>query len=466
MSLFFSVLLAMALVGVLIYIIAENQHPTQTLAWVLVIVFLPVFGLILYFLVGHRPIRKQLLPEEERLLLEQRVHEAQAGHECQVPAPYRKLDCLQRKLNQGAPLGGNALRLYTQFSPMLDDLLVDLEQASDHIHFEFFKFEDDAVGRKVAEVLIRKAREGVLVRVQYDDFANLFRKKFYRELKGAGVLVERFLAVNFPFISADSNFRNHRKIVVVDGRVGYLGGMNIAERYGKGLGWGIWRDTHLRIEGPAVARLQLAFLSDWRFSSGKFCSEARYFPALEAVGESPVQVVASSPMSPWHEAMQGIIQLLGNARKYVYLQTPYFVPTATMMMALKNAALSGVDVRIMFPQRGDGLFTTLASKSYVKEALTAGVKIYLYQEGFLHAKTIVSDDTFTSVGSTNLDVRSFTLDFEIDAYCYDPAVALQQKAFFLQDLEYSVAVDLQTWNERPRWEKLKESLARLLSPLL
>ena len=466
MSLFLSVLLVMALVGVLIYIIAENQHPTQTLAWVLVIIFLPVAGLVLYFLVGHRPVRKQLLPDEERLQLQQRAHEAQGAHECQAPASYHKLDCLQQKLNQNAPLGGNALRIYTQFYPMLDDLLADLEQARDHIHFEFFKFEDDPVGRKVAEVLIRKALEGVQVRVQYDDFANLFRKKFYRELKGAGILVHPFLAVNFPFISADSNFRNHRKIVVVDGRVGYVGGMNIAERYGKGLDWGIWRDTQLRIEGPAVAQLQLAFLSDWRFSSGTFCSEARYFPKLEAVGESPVQVVASSPLDAWHEAMQGLIQLLGNARHYVYLQTPYFIPTATMMLALQNAALSGVDVRIMFPQRGDGLLTSLASKSYVKEALTAGVKIYLYQEGFLHAKTIVADDTFSSIGSTNLDVRSFTLDFEIDAYCYDPAIAQQQKAIFLQDLEHSVPVDLQAWNERPRWEKLKESLARLLSPLL
>ena len=466
MILFFNIVLVLALIGILIYIIAENQHPTQTLAWVLVIVFLPVVGLILYFLVGHRPVRKQLLPEEERRLLQQRVTEAQAPHSCPAPGPYAKLDILQRNLGQGTPLGGNATRIYTEFYTMLDDLLADLEQARDHIHFEFFKFEDDKVGRRVADMLIRKAREGVRVRVQYDDFANLFRKKFYRELKGAGIEVKPFLAINFPFLSPDANFRNHRKIVVVDGRVGYLGGMNIAERYGEGLSWGPWRDTHLRVEGPAVAQLQLAYLSDWRFSSGELLAEPRYFPAGTAVGETPVQVVVTNPTDAWQAAMQGLIQLLGTARDYVYLQTPYFIPTATMMLALKNAALSGLDVRVMLPERSDGLLTGLASKSYIKEALSAGVKVYLYQGGFLHAKTIVSDEAFASVGSTNLDVRSFTLDFEIDAYCYDPAVAAQQKAIFERDMVQSVAVDLDAWMARPRWEKLKESLARLFSPLL
>ena len=466
MNLLVSILLVLALVGVLIYIIAENQQPTQTLVWVVVIVFLPVIGLILYFLVGHRPLRKSLLPPAERKALWQLVRDSQAPHKTVAPAPFAKLDRLQRQLGQGEPLGGNALRTYTKFDAMIDDLVADMEQARDHIHFQFFKFENDAVGRRMAELLIRKAREGVRVRVQYDDLANIFRRKFYRQLKGAGIEVKPFLAVNFPFISPDTNFRNHRKIVVVDGRVGYAGGMNIAERYGKGLDWGPWRDTHLRIEGPAVAELQLSFLADWRFSSGELLAETRYFPSCEAAGETPVQIVTTDPLGPWHAAMQGLIQLLGTARDYVYLQTPYFVPTSTMMLALKNAALSGLDVRVMMPERSDGTLTNLASRSYVKEALSAGVKIYFYQGGFLHAKTIVCDDCFASVGSTNLDVRSFTLDFEIDAYCYDPAFAAQQKAIFERDMAQSVAINLEAWMARPRWEKLKESLARLFSTLL
>ena len=466
MGLLLSILLGLALVGVLIYIIAENQHPTQTLAWVVVIVFLPVIGLLLYFLVGHRPVQKQQLSPEDKLQLQQCVSGTRARYPFTTSMLYQKVNTLQQQLGQGVPLSGNAVRIYNRFYAMLADMMNDMEQARDHIHFEFFKFEDDAVGRQVAELLKRKVREGVEVRVQYDDLANLFRKKFFRELKDAGVQVKPFLAVNFPFISPDSNFRNHRKIVVVDGHVGYLGGMNIAERYGEGLDWGPWLDTHLRIEGPAVSQLQVAFVSDWRFSSRKLLSEPRYFPVSEAAGETPVQVVASSPMSSWHAAMQGLIQLLGDVNDYIYLQTPYFIPTSSMMLALKNAALAGVDVRVMFPERSDGLLTGLASKSYVKEALSAGVRIFLYQGGFLHSKTIVCDDDFASVGSTNLDVRSFTLDFEIDAYCYDPAVAAQQKAFFLKDMEKCVEVTAASWSSRSRWEKFKESLARLFSPLL
>ena len=467
MSQLISILLTLALIGVIIYVIAENQHPIQTLAWVVVIIFLPVLGILLYLLVGHRPRKKRLLPPEELDILKQRVLDVQGAHLVRVPEAYGKLSDMLEKINLARPLGGNAVRVYDRFLPMVDDLVADLEQARDHIHFEFFKFEDDPVGRRVAEVLMRKAREGVSVRVQYDDLANLFRKKFYRELKAAGVQVAPFIAVTFPILSTDTNFRNHRKVVVIDGRVGYLGGMNIAERYGTGLKWGPWRDTHLRVEGPAAAEIQIAFLSDWRFSTRELLAAPRYFPPCEAVGGTTVQVITSGPMDEWHVAMQGLVQLLAEARDYVWLQSPYFIPTDSVMLALKNAALSGVDVRIMLPWRGDGgPLVSLASKSYVAEALAAGVKVLFYRNGFLHAKTVVSDDAFASVGSTNIDVRSYRLDFEIDAFMYDPTLAGTLKDAFLRDMASAEAVDATAWARRSRFEKLKESLARLFSPLL
>lgn len=467
MSSVISILLVLALIGMVVFIIAENRHPTQTLAWILVIVFLPVLGLVLYFLVGHRPTTQQLMPPEERDILLRRVEDATDASIATVPEDQRKLAALVESVSGTVPLKGNAPRIYTDFYAMLDDLLSDLRQARDHIHFEFYKFEDDPVGRRVAEVLMQKAREGVAVRVQYDDLANFRRKHFYGELKQAGVRVEPFLALNLPFLSADSNFRNHRKVVVVDGRVGYIGGMNIALRYGEGLKWGPWRDTHLRLEGPAVLQLQTAFISDWRFSSKELLSAPRYFPAVQSVGDTTVQIQATSPMAPWHAAMQSQVQLLSQAREYAYLQSPYLVPTATVMLALKNAALAGVDVRVMFPWRGDGgPLVPLASRSYVAEALSAGVKICFYKGGFLHAKTLVVDDRFASIGSTNIDVRSYTLDFEIDAYMYDEAVARQMKEIFLRDLESCEVVDAESWKQRSRWQKFKESLARLLSPLL
>jgi len=467
MSHFFSLLLTLALIGVIVYIIAENQHPVQTLAWVLVIIFLPVIGLVLYFLVGHRPSRKQLLPEDEFLRLKERTQSVQVSHLSDVPAQYKRISTLIQGMNQAFPMTGNALKPYLEFYPMLDDLVRDLEQARDHIHFQFFKFENDTAGRRVAEVLKRKAAEGVIVRVQYDDLANITRKRFYRELKQAGILVEPFIALTFPFLSPDTNFRNHRKVVVIDGKVGYLGGMNIAARYGDGLSWGPWRDTHLRVEGPVVAELQTSFLSDWRFSSGELLNQARYYPALPPVGDCLMQIITSGPMAKWHVAMQGFVQLLADARSYVYIQTPYFIPTASVMLALKNAALAGVDVQVMFPWRSDtGHLVALASRSYVAEALAAGVKIWFYRKGFLHSKTIVADDSFTTIGSTNVDVRSYTLDFEINAYIYDRKLALQMKEAFLNDAKGAEPVDPDAWAARPGIEKLKESTARLLSPLL
>ena len=467
MSTTLSILLTLALIGIVIYIIAENQHPVHTMAWVLVIVFLPVAGLVLYFLIGHRPSRRRLIPREESAALKQLTCEAQAGHPADVPQAYQRLVSLMDEMNQSRPVGGNALRPYLAFYPMLDDMIGDLERARDHIHFEFFKFENDEAGQRVAEVLKRKVKEGVVVRVQYDDLANLSRRKFYRELKKTGIQVKSFIALTLPFLSPDTNFRNHRKVVVIDGKVGYLGGMNIAKRYGDGLSWGPWRDTHLRVEGPAVAELQTAFLTDWRFSSGELLSLPRYYPAIPASGDKSVQIISSGPMDEWNVAMQGFVQLLSNARSYVYLQTPYFIPTASVMLALKNAALSGVDVQVMIPWRTDnGPLVALASRSYVAEALGAGVKIWFYRKGFLHSKTVVSDDSFTTIGSTNVDVRSYMLDFEINAYVYDRELALQMKEAFCKDREGAELVELAQWKKRSPFEKLKESLARLFSPLL
>ena len=356
------------------------------------------------------------------------------------------------------PLTGNSVKPYIGFYPMLTDLLADLEAARDHIHLQFFKFEDDPSGRRVADVLMRKARSGIPVRVQCDGLANLTRKRFYRRLEAAGVQVR-------PYYSWHINRRNHRKNVVIDGAIGYLGGMNIAERYGTGLAWGPWRDTHLRIQGPAVSELQEAFRSDWKHSSGEWLDGTHYFPSLPSYGETRVQIIASGPKDGMQEA--SLVGLIGKARHYVYLQTPYFIPTKPVMNALRDAAVSGVDVRVMIPQRSDaGRLITLAAQSFLSEAMAAGVKIWFYRKGFLHAKTAVSDDSVTSIGSTNVDARGLTLDYEINACLYDANLARQMKDAFLSDQADSERVDPAQWASRPALVKLKESLARLLSPLM
>ncbi|MBS7302394.1 MAG: cardiolipin synthase, partial [Bacteroidales bacterium] len=326
---------------------------------------------------------------------------------------------------------------------------------------------DDKVGRKVGEKLRELAARGLEVRVTYDSAANLTRYKFYRWLRKGGVQVHSFLPVILPFLTSTTNYRNHRKIVVIDGKVGYLGGMNIADRYSKGIRGGVWRDTHARIQGPAAAELQTAFLVDWQYCSRRFVSGDRYFPCVEPCGDSIVQIATSGPMDEWKVTMQGMIRLITQAQRYVYIESPYFIPTEPVMLALKNAALSGVDVRIIIPYYGDkGVLVPLASRSYVEEALIAGVKIYFYGGGYLHSKTLVSDGTVCTVGSTNLDVRSFEQDFEINAFIYDAAVSRKLRDAFLSDMENSTRVTLEQWRKRSTWEKFKESFARLFSPIL
>ena len=468
MSQVLNILFAAALISLIILIISQNRHPVRTLAWILILCLLPGLGLVLYLLFGTDK-RKDRLISDKRL--DQLKSEVAASNSLmlrkQVPNGHEDLATLLWMTNKAIPLAGNDVKVYTSFDPMLEDLLTDMDKATDHVHFEFFKFEDDKVGRKVGEKLRELAARGLEVRVTYDSAANLTRYKFYRWLRKGGVQVHSFLPVILPFLTSTTNYRNHRKIVVIDGKVGYLGGMNIADRYSKGIRGGVWRDTHARIQGPAAAELQTAFLVDWQYCSRRFVSGDRYFPCVEPCGDSIVQIATSGPMDEWKVTMQGMIRLITQAQRYVYIESPYFIPTEPVMLALKNAALSGVDVRIIIPYYGDkGVLVPLASRSYVEEALSAGVKIYFYGGGYLHSKTLVSDGTVCTVGSTNLDVRSFEQDFEINAFIYDAAVSRKLRDAFLSDMENSTRVTLEQWRKRSTWEKFKESFARLFSPIL
>ena len=305
------------------------------------------------------------------------------------------------------------------------------------------------------------------MRLQIDDLANLTRRKFYRRMQKKGVQVKSFLRVRLLLLNSDTNYRNHRKNVVIDGRVGYTGGMNIAKRYAVGIRSGIWRDTHIRVTGPVVSEMQSAFLMDWKFTTKQLLDDPAYYPAVPPAGNLLMQVATSGPMGEFRVIMQAVLRILAESKHYVYIQTPYFIPTEPIMLALRNAALSGVDVRLMVPYRGDGNFlVTLASRSYVKDLLAAGVKVIFYEKGFLHAKTIVADDQVVSIGSTNMDVRSFEQDFEINAFIYDSDMAVRMRGVFLEDEKDGRYIDPAQWAERPAFVRFEESFARLFSPLL
>lgn len=329
---------------------------------------------------------------------------------------------------------------------MLSELLKDIYRARHHIHLEFYIFEDDAVGRLVRDALIDRARDGVKIRVLYDDVGCWkVPHDFYEQMLCEGIEVLSFLKVRFPRFTSKVNYRNHRKIVVIDGCVGFIGGMNLAERYVKGLGKGNWRDTHVRLGGKVVYGLQTAFLTDWYAIDRTLLTSAEYFPPISVKGGVLGQIVTSDPVGEWRDIMQGLMMAICSTRRYFYVQTPYFLPNEEVMTALQTAALAGVDVRLMLPKRGDTWLIHKGSLSYLSEMMKAGVKIYLYKKGFLHSKLMVCDDELSTVGSTNMDFRSFEHNFEANAFFYDRETAMTLKEIFLADQKDCFLLSARIW---------------------
>ena len=457
------------ILGTILVIISENRNPVKTIAWCVVLAFMPVIGLLLYILFGMDNRHRRLIKEDDLSRLKG-ITEIIQGEDISsdIPAQYKPLAGMLHKMNRAYPLSGNNVEIITDFQTMSDRLIADIGSARQHINMLFFKFEDDEVGRRIADALIKKAEEGVQVRLIYDDAGNLMvPRRFYKKLRKHGLQVRGFIKIFLPILSRDYNSRNHRKVVVIDGKVGYMGGMNIAQRYAEGLKWGIWRDTQIRIMGPAVSELQTSFLTDWKFTKGDTPDLGLMYPYNAPCGNTLMQIVTGGPMDKWNAMMQAYMTAIVSARSYAYLQSPYFIPPEPIMKVLQNAALSGVDVRVMIPYRGDkGVLPPWASRSYIKEALNAGISMYLYRKGYMHAKTLVIDDSLVTIGSTNIDFRGFEQDFEINAFMYDENLARQQHDLFIEDQKDAELIDPLEWDKRPLLDKAKESAARIFSQVL
>ncbi len=464
----FKVLYLAAIVGTILVVLLENRSPVRTLAWVLVLSFLPIVGLVFYFFFGRTNRRERLISKRGYIRLTKRpMEEYQAQKAFVCPEEFHQLMRFFRRIDNALPFDGNRTDVFADGSSMLLALLREIGRAKHHIHVQSYIFEDDAVGRLVRDLLMDKARENVEVRVLYDDVGCWkVPHAFFDGMRGAGIEVRSFLKVRFPLFTSKVNYRNHRKITVIDGRIGFIGGMNLALRYVRGVSWGVWRDTHLMLEGRAVYGLQTSFLADWYVVDHTLITSSRYFPEMAACGESLAQIVTAEPVGKNRDIMQGLLMAIAGARKYFYLQTPYLLPTEPILWALKTAALGGVDVRIMLPRRADTWLTHLASYSYLDELMGAGVKIYFYHKGFLHSKLMVSDDRLSTVGSTNMDFRSFEHNFEVNAFLYDAASAWKLKDIFLQDQKDATLLQRKEWAQRPWYQKVAESVIRLLAPLL
>ena len=460
-----SCLFLLTVVVTIIVVVLDNRNPVKTLAWVLVLSFLPIVGLIFYFFFG-RDVRKEKIISKRGYFRLNKYPLAEY-YERKPGEDRHQLMRFFRKVNGSLPFDGNSIEIYTTAYQMLPALLKAIAHAQHHIHLQFYIFEDDAVGRLVRDALMEKAKQGVEVRLLYDDVGSWkVDYAFFEQMREAGIETRAFLKVRFPMFTSKVNYRNHRKVAVIDGRIGFVGGMNIALRYLKGVSWGVWRDTHVRIEGCAVYGLQVSFLTDWYAADHSLITSSRYYPEMPVYGESSVQIVTSNPIGGGASIMQGLLLTIAASHKYFYIQTPYLLPTEPILLALKTAALGGVDVRIMIPERADSKVAHLASLSYLDELMECGVRIYRYKKGFLHSKLMVSDDLISTVGSTNMDFRSFEHNFEVNAFMYDLGTALRMKEIFLADQKDAELVQIKEWRMRPWYQKVGESVIRLFAPLL
>lgn len=469
-SIIFQVSYAITILSLIVIIVLENRNPPKTIAWILVLTFLPLVGIVLYFLFGenHRRIRGL----NKKLEIEPGSIEMLSAGIPDSTAPgskYRRLSILLRKIDYAAVLGGNRIDFFSDGASKFEQLFTDIENAKEHVHLMYYKIADDRIGSRLGELLVRKAKEGVAVRVIYDDFGSMkTKKKFFRDLREAGVETEAYLPMRPLRALRRANYRNHRKIAVIDGRIGYVGGMNVADSYVEGVKWGTegyWRDMQIRIEGQGVYGLQAVFLLDWYYTHKENLMTEPYFPPIEPLGGNPLQIVSGGPDDAHESIGSGFFEAMNSAQEYIYIQTPYFIPSDHIIKAMQTAAMSGIDVRIIIPGQSDSRFTDAVAFSYVQKLLRSDVKVYLYRAGFMHSKMFVIDGDLTIVGSANMDIRSFDLDFETCAFIYDRETASKAKEIFMNDLKDSQAVTLEGWNDRPWHRKAFESVMRLVAPL-
>ncbi len=456
------------ILGLVLLILTENRNPLKTIPWVLVLVFLPGLGLLFYFLFGQDNRKQKIISRRtyKRIMKRpQGISPRKDSHP--VPEQYKPLAHLLGVSNSFHLLYGSRISIYTNGKEKFRELLEEIEKATHHIHLEYYIFNDDEIGHRVRSALIQKAQEGVEVRVLYDDVGCWkVKKKFFKVMTDAGVEVHAFLRVVLPVFSGKVNYRNHRKIVVIDGQVGFIGGMNIADRYLNGTHLGVWRDNHYKITGKGVQGLQSAFLIDWYVVTKNLINNRIYYPKTSLAGAHLMQVVTSGPVAQWRTLLQATINAIATAKKYVYIQTPYFLPTEGLNQALQTAALGGIDVRLMLPKHSDVRSVNMASHSFIDDMVKAGAKVYFYKPGFLHAKLILSDDLLTTIGSANMDFRSFEHNFEITAFIYDRDFALEMKKVFHNDMYNCEKLVPSRWLKRPLKQRIPESFMRLFSPLL
>lgn len=469
--------LALVYIGVIATILLENRNPAKSLAYILILLFLPGIGLVVYFFFGRDMRKKKIFSRKafkdlelsgayfnnyfeasgtQLLKMEQQIGD--------LVQPFRLLYQQQQSFVHS----GNKVTLLTNGEEKFPALFRELEKAKHHIHIEYYIFSRDEVGERITEILLRKAAEGVKVRLIIDDSGSNRIKDIPKRLRKGGVEVYRFMPVHFASLS-QANYRDHRKIVVIDGLVGFVGGINMDDRYLNNQKHSLyWRDTHVMIEGSAVKALQFQFFLCLGFvSKQQYELEPVYFPDREdEPGEAKISIAASGPDSAYPYNMEVLLSAIHQAKKSIRIVNPYFIPSDQVLTALQMAVAAGVEVELIIPGKSDSFIVQHSSFSYISPLIARGVKVYLYEKGFVHAKTMVVDGEIAFIGTVNMDIRSFYINFEIAAIIQDKALCRQMMQHFADDISHSRLIDAEAWANRPRLHKFTDSVCRLLTPLL
>ncbi len=462
------ILYTLTILGIIAVIVSENRNPVKSLAWVTVLLVVPIVGLVLYIVFGRNIQTKRMISRRNRRKL-RKLNATTAVKPKKTECPPHQLQQvnLAQSLCSSTFHTGNEVTLFDNGKDKFDALLTDIARAQKYINLQYYIIIDDNIGNRVIDALVERARAGVKVRVIYDHVGSFkLSRQACRRMKEAGIEAYPFFKVVFPPFGTRINWRNHRKLAIIDGETGYIGGMNIADRYVTGGKlFNTWRDLHLRLRGPAVGALQQAFAVDWSFM-GQPLIEEEAGTKIDTTYPADMQLVTGGPTSQWMNMTLIFQHAISSAQKCVYIMTPYFIPSEGLLHALQIAALGKVDVRVMLPRRSDSDMLRWASFSYIQDCLRAGIKVYLYKKGMLHSKAIIIDDDFATVGSTNFDFRSFEHNFEANMLIYSQEFNSRMKAQFMRDQKDCERVTSATWRQRPLLEKSLESFMRLFSPIL
>lgn len=466
--------LTVIFIGLIIFM--ENRHPSSTVAWILLLAMLPVAGFIFYIIFGQNYRRKRRRYDQKALRdRESYVHfKNQLLHNEKELSSYsenqQQLFHLSLKLAKSPiSFSGSQTDILTNGRQTFSVLLEELKQAQHHIHMEYYIYRNDDIGTKIQQILIAKAKAGVEVRFLYDAVGSYqLPDSFLSEMRSAGIEVVAFVPVRFPILSGRVNYRNHRKIVVIDGNVAFMGGLNVGDEYlSRSKTYGFWRDTHMLVRGEAVRSLQVIFMQDWHYMTGKSFLSPEYFATAPAGSDKgAVQIIPSGPDNEWKTMKNLFFSMITSAKKSVWIATPYFIPDDDIFTALKVAALSGVEVKILFPAKPDKWLPFLASHSYFPGMMEAGVEIYEYEKGFLHSKILIIDGEVASIGTANMDMRSFHLNFEVNALLVRTGSVKTMVKDFERDLKSTTRINEEKFVNKRVIVRFLESAARLFSPLL